>query len=117
MAGLVPLSRCGRGALSPKPRRIPSPAPLGEGAERGEAGEGLRRRSGRCDSGLAASALRGRRSRLALDQEPGALDDRHVDHLAVDGDRADPLGERLVVGGDDAAAVIDLLRRSGGIPR
>ena len=36
---------------------------------------------------------------LALDEEPGALDDRHVDHLAVDGDGADALGEGLVVGG------------------
>jgi len=44
---------------------------------------------------------------FALDQEAGALDDRHVDHRAVDGDRADPVGQGLVIGGDDSAAVLD----------
>src|SRR6516165_9808988 len=45
---------------------------------------------------------------LALDEEAGALDDRHVNHLAVDGDGADPLGKRLVISGEHAAGVIDL---------
>src|SRR5207249_12167584 len=31
-----------------------------------------------------------------------------VDHLAVDGDGADPLGEGIVVGGDDPRCVLDL---------
>src|SRR5262249_10939916 len=47
---------------------------------------------------------------LAGDQEAGALDDRHIDHLAADADRADTLGERLVVGRDNAATMVDLLR-------
>src|SRR5947209_8812039 len=46
---------------------------------------------------------------FAFEQQTGALDDRHVDHLAVDGDGADTLGERLVVSGDDAAGVVDFL--------
>ena len=46
----------------------------------------------------------------SFEHEPRALDDRHVDRLAVDGDGADTLGERLVVGGDDAAGVVDFLR-------
>jgi hypothetical protein len=44
------------------------------------------------------SSLRGRGSRLSVEQEAVALDDRHFDHLAVDGDGADPLGEGLVMG-------------------
>src|SRR3984893_7750670 len=47
---------------------------------------------------------------FAFDEQPGALDDRHVDHLTVDGDRADTLGQRLVVGGKNAARVINLIR-------
>src|ERR1700757_1731979 len=47
--------------------------------------------------------------RLALEEQLGALDNRHVDHFAVNRDRADTFGERLVVGSDDAAGVIDLL--------
>jgi len=46
--------------------------------------------------------------RLAFEQELGALDDRHVDHLAVDRDSADAFGERLVVGSDDTACMVDL---------
>jgi hypothetical protein len=32
---------------------------------------------------------------LALDEVPGVLDDGHVDHLAVDGDRADAFDQHL----------------------
>src|SRR5262252_4843030 len=46
---------------------------------------------------------------FALEQEAGAFDDRHIDHLAIDGDGADPFGERLVIGGDNAAGVVELL--------
>src|SRR6202011_2850914 len=45
--------------------------------------------------------------RFAFEEELGAFDDRHVDHLAVDGDRADPFGERRVIGGDDPGGVGD----------
>src|SRR5437763_1529520 len=46
--------------------------------------------------------------RVAREEEAGALDDRHVDHLAVDGNGADPACKRLVVGGDDPLGVVDL---------
>src|SRR5271155_4567200 len=74
------------------------------------AGEGNRRRSGDCDSTVALPAFAGGDCGFAFEEEAGALDDRHVDHLAVDGDGADAFGECLVVGGDDAAGVIDFLR-------
>src|SRR3954471_23051784 len=54
--------------------------------------------------------LAGRDRILAFEQQLGALDDRHVNHLAIDGDRADSLGERLVIGTDNTARVIDLSR-------
>src|SRR5262249_34273431 len=47
--------------------------------------------------------------RLTLEEQLGTLDDRHVDHLAVDCDSADTFSQRLVIGADDAAGVIDLL--------
>jgi hypothetical protein len=46
---------------------------------------------------------------FAIEQQPGAPDDGHLDHLAVDGDGADPFGERLVIGGNDAASVVDFI--------
>ena len=58
---------------------------------------------------LALLRLAGGDRRLALEQQSGALDDRDVDHLAVDSDGADTLGQRLVIGRDDAAGMIDLL--------
>jgi hypothetical protein len=61
-------------------------------------------------TGLPAAILLLGQLPFGLDEEPGALDDRHVDHLAADSDSADPFGERLVVGGDDAAGVLDLPR-------
>ena len=68
-------------------------------------------------SGLAHPGFAGGDCGFAFEQEAGALDDRHVDHLAVDGNRADTVGERLVVGGDDAAGVVDFLSAGGGTPR
>src|SRR3954451_12075132 len=75
-------------------------------------------RKGRC---LCSSALSRAASRLrlrlaggdgclAVEQDLGAFDDRHVDHLAVDGDGADAFGERLVIGLDHPAGVIGLGR-------
>jgi len=58
---------------------------------------------------LRAGFARGDRG-FAIEQQPGALDDRHVDHPAVDGDGTHPLGQCLVVSGDDAAGVVELLR-------
>jgi hypothetical protein len=46
---------------------------------------------------------------FALDEEPGALDNRHVDHLAVHSHRADTLGGRFVIGGDDTPGVVGVL--------
>ena len=59
---------------------------------------------------LALLRLAGGDRRLALEQQSGALDDRDVDHLAVDSDSAHTFGQRLVIGSDDAAGVVDLLR-------
>src|SRR5215831_14272852 len=53
--------------------------------------------------------LAGGDRRLTLEEQLGALDDRHVDHLAVDCDSADTFSQRLVIGGEDAAGLIDLL--------
>src|SRR5262249_43984228 len=40
-------------------------------------------------------------------QKPfGAFDDRHIDHLAVDGDGADALSHCLVIGSHDPASVV-----------
>ncbi len=89
------------------------------GASRSERAAGQRR------GNYAASAscetlhprLAGGDGGLALDQQPGPLDDRHVDHLAVDGDRAHtlrpaPCRRRRAPGARDRPP-----RRSGGTPR
>jgi hypothetical protein len=47
---------------------------------------------------------------FARDEEPGAFDDRYVDHLAVDGDGTDAGGERRVIGGEHPTGVRDLVR-------
>src|SRR3984893_10430912 len=53
--------------------------------------------------GLGAhSGLAGGDCGFAFEEQPGAFDDRDVDHLVVDGDRTHTFGQRLVIGGDDA---------------
>jgi hypothetical protein len=53
--------------------------------------------------------LAGGDRRLAIEEPPGALDDRDVDHFAVDGDGADALRESIVVRRDNAVGMIGLL--------
>src|SRR5579883_1896059 len=59
----------------------------------------------------AQARLAGGDRGFALEQETSALDDRHVDHPAVDRHRADPFGERFVINRDNAVSVVDLCRR------
>src|ERR1700730_13648404 len=88
-------------SLGPRPAcRVPSSPPRSEKLMI----------SGRCSRYLDHPSFAGGDRGFALEEKAGALDDRHVDHLAIDGDGADTLGQRLVVGSREAAGVVDFLR-------